>query len=209
MKLPSFNQWLTALVVCAVVIVLCVWFVDLPVALFVNGHIHGPKLIDHALSIVVAFVPLGVTSIFVCGCVMVAGRPLPRWAACLAAAGFSMCWAIATNYFLLQPASGRIDFGTYLATGLYGFVLLHGHSGMGFPSGHATLTASFLVVFWLFYPRVRALLALFIALEAAGLVLMNWHFVSDVLGGLFLGSSAAIMTCALFKEMRLPDMSAI
>jgi membrane-associated phospholipid phosphatase len=207
MKLPSFGQWLVALIACAAVIVACVWFADLPVALFMHGHFGPDRLVFRALNIVILFVPLGVASIFFCGCAVLAKRALPRWALCLAAAGFSMCWAIATNYFLLQPAFGRIDFGYYLSGKLYGFVWLHGHGGAGFPSGHATLTASYLVVFWLFYPRARVLLALLIAAEAAGLVLMNWHFVSDVLGGLLLGTSAAIMTCALFESARPSDKS--
>ncbi|MGD0189774.1 MAG: phosphatase PAP2 family protein [Rhizomicrobium sp.] len=208
MNLPSFGQWLIALIVCAVVVVLCVRFADLPVALFMHAHFRPDRLVAHALDIVILFVPFGVLSIFLCGCVVLAKRALPRWALCLAAAGFSMCWAIATNYFLLQPAFGRIDFDAWLSHGLYGFAWLHGHGGTGFPSGHATLTASFLVVFWLFYPRARMLLALLIAAEAAGLVLMNWHFVSDVLGGLFLGSSAAMMTCALSECARPPEHEA-
>ena len=63
-----------------------------------------------------------------------------------------------------------------------------------------TITASFLLVFWFFYPRTRILLAALVAAEAAGVVLLNWHFVSDALGGAFLGATAAIMTTAMFVK---------
>jgi len=198
--LPSFGHWLTSLVASAALVVGCISFVDLPVASFVHAHIGPGKPIALALNAVLLFIPFSALVLFVCGCATLAGRALPRWAEALVTAGFSLMWATACNYFLLQPTFGRLEFGWWLAKGLYGFDWFHGHGGSGFPSGHMTITASFLLVFWFFYPRTRILLAALVAAEAAGVVLLNWHFVSDALGGAFLGATAAIMTTAMFVK---------
>jgi membrane-associated phospholipid phosphatase len=200
MELPSLRHWLIALIVCAIFTVFCVWFVDLPVALLAHAHADTMTFLARPLDAELLFVPLGGVAIFACGCAVLAGRTLPHWAEVAMLAGFSAMWAIACNYFLLQPFFGRLDIGWWLVKGRYGFDLFHGQQGAGFPSGHATIAASFLIVFWLFYPRVRIPIAVFIALEGIGLVLMNWHFVSDVIGGLLLGATAAIMTTAVFRK---------
>ena len=200
MNLPSFRHWLAAFLACIALVVVCVWLVDLPVARFVHVHLGPNKAVELSLDSVLLFIPFSAVVLFVCGCTALAGRALQRWAQALMTAGFSLMWAIACNYFLLQPTFGRREFGWWLAKGLYGFDWFHGHGGTGFPSGHMTITASFLLVFWFFYPRARIFIAAFIAAEAAGVVLPNWHFVSDALGGAFLGATAAIMTTAAFQR---------
>ena len=111
-------------------------------------------------------------------------------------------WALTSNYFLLKPLFGRINITTYLAhPALYGFVPFHGTSHSGFQSGHTIIAASFLFVFWHFYPRARALIAIVIAAVMAGLVLETWHFVSDVMGGLFAGALAARLTVAVLGSL--------
>jgi membrane-associated phospholipid phosphatase len=198
MNLPSFRHWLAALVACAVLVVACIWCIDLPVARFMHAHAGPNNAIALALNSVLLFIPFSAFVLFACGCAALAGRALPRWAAALRVAGFSLMWAIACNYFLLQPTFGRLEFGWWLAKGLYGFDWFHGHGGTGFPSGHMTITTSFLLVIWFHYVRARIVVAACIAAEAAGVVLLNWHFVSDALGGAFLGATAAIMTTAVF-----------
>ena len=200
MNLPSLRQWLAALVTCAVLLVVCIWLVDLPVAQFMHAHVGPSKSIALALNSVLLFIPFSAVVLLACGCAALAGPALPRWAEALMTAGFSLMWATACNFFLLQPTFGRIEFGWWLAKGLYGFNWFHGHGGTGFPSGHMTIAASFLLVFWFFYPRTRILLAALVAAEGLGVVLLNWHFVSDALGGTFLGATAAIMTTAMFVK---------
>jgi len=61
------------------------------------------------------------------------------------------------------------------------------------------MAASFLLVFWFFYPRARILIGAAIGAVMICLVLATLHFVSDVVGGLFEGATAAAMTIALFR----------
>ncbi|MGO9452144.1 MAG: phosphatase PAP2 family protein [Candidatus Binataceae bacterium] len=155
------------------------------------------------LSLVLLFVPIGALAVLGCGCAVLAGYSVPRSAEATMLASFSLMWALACNFFLFQPGFGRIDISIFLANpNLYGFKPFHGHSGTGFPSGHTAIAASFLLVFWVFYPRARILIAGVIGAVMIALVLATSHFVSDVVGGLFLGATAAEMTIALFRAVR-------
>jgi membrane-associated phospholipid phosphatase len=86
-------------------------------------------------------------------------------------------------------------------TGTYGFHAFEpgdeawkpGDDTGSFPSGHATRIAAFAAVFWIAFPRpsIRALLLVASLPMLASLVLMNYHFVGDVVGGLFVGTLVA------------------
>lgn len=207
MKSSAFVRWAGTLFLCAIVVVLCVQFVDRPVALFVNAHLAAKNSLAIPLALVPLFVPFGALAILGCGCTVLAGLSLPRLAQATMLAGFSVNLALACNFLLLQPGFGRIDITTYLAhPNLYGFTPFHGHSGRGFPSGHATMAASFLLVFWFFYPRGRILIGAAIGAVMIGLVLAASHFVSDVDGGLFVGATAAEMTNVLFRDSAFEDI---
>jgi len=200
MKSSALVLWVCAFFLCAIVVVLCVRFVDRPVALFVNAHLAAKNSLVMPLELVRLFLPIGALTVLGCGCTVLAGQTLPKSAEATVLAGFSVTWALACNYFLLQPAFGRIDITTYLLQpNLYGFTPFHGHSGRGFPSGHTAVAASFLLVFWLLYPRTRILIGTAIGAVMIGLVLATSHFVSDVVGGLFVGATAAEMTIVLFR----------
>lgn len=191
----AFKRWFVALLVCSAVVILCVLFVDRPVAQLAHALLPDRDALKLPLNIVLLFVPLGAFALFAGGVVLLAGHDLPRWMMVTMLAGLSVMWALASNYFLLQPFFGRIAITTYLLhPAHYGFVPFHGHSGRGFPSGHTVITASFLLVFWHFYPRARALIGVVIAAVMAGLVVATWHFVSDVVGGLFVGALATAIT---------------
>jgi membrane-associated phospholipid phosphatase len=70
-----------------------------------------------------------------------------------------------------------------------------------FPSGHAAIAAAVLSVLWVFFPRLRTLFALAMATVAVGLVLLNLHFVSDVIAGAFVGTSVGIFTLSLRRQL--------
>jgi membrane-associated phospholipid phosphatase len=191
------NELVRWFVWLAIVVVLCVLFVDRPVAQFAHAHFPNPETFAIPLDSVLLFVPLGAFVLLAGGLVRLGGRPVPRWGMVMMLAAVSLMWALTSNYFLLKPLFGRINIATWLAhPALYGFVPFHGTSHSGFPSGHTIIAASFLTVFWHFYPRVRALIAIILAAVMAGLVLETWHFVSDVVGGLFAGALAARLTVA-------------
>jgi membrane-associated phospholipid phosphatase len=50
------------------------------------------------------------------------------------------------------------------------------------------------------YPRLRPLYALAVAAVGVGLIGANYHFLSDVIAGGFVGSSTGWMTVALWRK---------
>ena len=198
----ELARWFVWLVIITSVVVLCVLFVDRPVAQFAHVHFPNPEALATPLDSILVFVPLGAFALLAGGLARLADRPVPRWVAVTMLAGFSLMWALTSNYFLLKPMFGRINITTWLAhPALYGFTPFHGSSHSGFPSGHTIIAASFLLVFWHFYPRARALIAVVLAAVMAGVVLESWHFLSGVVGGPFAGALAARLTVAVLGSL--------
>jgi membrane-associated phospholipid phosphatase len=78
---------------------------------------------------------------------------------------------------------------------VYGFYPFHAGPGFGaFPSGHMAAMCALLSVLWLRYPRFRHIYVAAAVVFGAGLVVANYHFVSDVIGGAFLGVTIAMLT---------------
>ena len=61
-----------------------------------------------------------------------------------------------------------------------------------FPSGNAAKIFAVATIVWLYYPRWRWLGVLLVILSVIGVVGLYFHFVSDVIGGAFLGMTIAI-----------------
>lgn len=75
----------------------------------------------------------------------------------------------------------------------HAFNFLKGSSASSFPSGHMVLSGAFAGVFMRLY-RSTILPLLFLLLFAAGLLVVgDWHFVSDVIAGAFVGITAGLL----------------
>jgi membrane-associated phospholipid phosphatase len=197
----SLGRWLAGLAVTVVLCVLCVQFVDLPVAYWVHDHLVAQAAIKEFEGLVLALVPLGALALLVAGLYALAGRAVPGWLETPVLAAFSLFWALASFFFLLKPAFGRIEISKLFADpSLYGFVPFHGGQATGFPSGHSAMIASVMAVIWLCHPRLRWLSGALVSLVMIGLILIEWHFVADTIGGLFLGVTTALMTKAIWDR---------
>lgn len=71
------------------------------------------------------------------------------------------------------------------------FAANFGHGS--FPSGHMVLAGAFAGVFMRLYRRSTWPLAALLLLAAVLLIVGDWHFISDVLAGTFIGLSAGIL----------------
>lgn len=182
------------LLVCSAAVAACYFWVDRPVAYFVRDAgvektpfwkpwTYPPPTVQTWSPLLLALASL----------VRLRG-PLPRWwnipaVACLA--------LIVADQFRtsIGDAAGRYwpetwfdDNPSLLGSGAYGFRWFSGGEDVGsFPSGHAARTAAFAVVFWIAAPRTRVLLLAVCSLMLGALVAMNYHFVSDVVAGAYVG----------------------
>jgi membrane-associated phospholipid phosphatase len=75
----------------------------------------------------------------------------------------------------------------------HGFNFWMGAENSGFPSGHMVLAAAFAGVFMRLYKASLWPLGALLLLAAALLLVGDWHFLSDIIMGSFLGLSAGIL----------------
>lgn len=71
-----------------------------------------------------------------------------------------------------------------------------------FPSGHMTVFSAFFAAVWLFYPRYRAISLGLLLILAIALVATDYHFLSDVIAGAYLGLIATYLTRVYFDKTR-------
>jgi membrane-associated phospholipid phosphatase len=84
--------------------------------------------------------------------------------------------------------------------GVYGFHPFHsGPAYESFPSGHATTVAAVASVVWLLYPELRIVCTVCTIMASALLVMLNFHFLSDVVAGTFVGISTGLFSVALWR----------
>lgn len=107
--------------------------------------------------------------------------------ACLA----SIC-VYAVNDEVLKPFFGVQDPAAVLLGAKHVFFAKSFADG-SFPSGHMALAGAFAGVFMRLYRASVRPLAALLLLAAALLVVGDWHFLSDVIAGTFLGVSAGIL----------------
>jgi membrane-associated phospholipid phosphatase len=110
-----------------------------------------------------------------------------------------MC-AYAVNDGILKLFFGVPGPGSVLSGGAqHVFHFLAGAGDSSFPSGHMVLAASFGGVFMRLHPASIWPLTILFCCGAALLILGDWHFVSDVIAGAFVGVSAGLLAGELWR----------
>jgi membrane-associated phospholipid phosphatase len=96
------------------------------------------------------------------------------------------------------PESWLGDNPSWTRDGVFGFFPFHQGAGWGsFPSGHTAVITATATILWLVWPELRIVWALLVAVVVAGLVGGNYHFVSDIIGGLYLGVAVGVGVAGL------------
>jgi membrane-associated phospholipid phosphatase len=89
---------------------------------------------------------------------------------------------------ILQYAFGRTNIRMWLLAGIpIEFRWLDPQASGGFPSGHSIVFTSIITAAWLSYPKYRTLAVAALSILAFLLVLTSYHFVSDIIAGIFCG----------------------
>jgi membrane-associated phospholipid phosphatase len=102
-------------------------------------------------------------------------------------------WTLPVAYFLkviLQDAFGRVNPRNWLFDqNLHGTMWFNRYDDYGhcFPSGHMTVFTALFAALWHFYPRGRLLYIVSLSFLGAALVVTDYHYLSDVIAGAYLG----------------------
>jgi membrane-associated phospholipid phosphatase len=198
--------WIISLVLTSAAAWFCYLWLDRPIALWVNGTSGNMRLPTAFLDS-----PFSSTSFIsacafvICGLAAISGRRFSKPETTVAMSVLSMvCTVLVKDQ--LKVMFGRTWPEMFINSGVYGFNYFHyGHSFESFPSGHAALAAAALFVPWFLFSKLRAAMITCIVAVDIGLVMLNLHFLSDVIAGSFLGFSIALFTISLWRAARLPS----
>jgi len=183
---------------------LAILLADRAVADAAHAYLHGIRFFIWLTWIAEPTVPLAIASLLVAGIAAFAGwRPGRTTQILLTAALATLVAAAVTN--ALKIAFGRTWPETWVAgnpswisDGVFGFFPFHGGAGWAsFPSGHTTVITAPMLALARSVPRFRLVAWIPVGLVAVGLLGADYHYLSDVLAGAYIGAASAIGVAAL------------
>lgn len=202
----SANTLLAALIACAALCIICIGFVDRPVADWVNTFSASTKSQFVPLTKVAFPFPVAATLIGFGYAIAIAlgHRPGPRGLALLRIAAAILIVVALKDQFKFMfgrtwPATWTANNPSYLKDGIYGFFpYVSWFTGGGsrayhaFPSGTTAVITVACVAIALAWRPFRWIAPLPIAAVVIGLIGTNYHWVSDIIAGLMLGTVVAL-----------------
>ncbi len=118
----------------------------------------------------------------------------------LAATTLPVCYLVK---MLLQIIFGRISPRDWLLHNQpLVFRYFNFNSGGSFPSGHMTVFVAFGTAIILFFPKFRKSVTLLLALLGFALIATDYHFLSDVIAGAYLGFIVTYVLWYLYERNR-------
>ncbi len=194
----ALRPALTGLLLCIALTLLAIGFVDRPVASFAHAELGQPIFIT-LQRLPEFFPPLALLVFVAFGVTLALGRSFGPAGMVLLRCSLGLVAAIAIKD-QLKYAFGRTwpetwtnNNPSFIGNGTFGFFPFHGGQGwFSFPSGHTTVMCAVAASLWLLWPRFRILYALAVAIVVVGLIGADFHWVSDILAGGFLGTACGI-----------------
>jgi len=195
-KSPSstvYKKWIGSGLLLTPLVLLCVLYIDVPVALYVKNHLYAsPQWSNLTSNLPDLLLMVVLLSMLLASLVYLTRTREEIYDATTMLAKL-VFWAAPASYLVkvvLKACFGRVNTRYWLEEpGLYGFhwFQMREHCE-GFPSGHMLVIVTLLAVLWRFYPKSRSLCLFTGALLGTALVATNYHFVSDVIAGAYLGA---------------------
>jgi hypothetical protein len=193
-----FIRFCISLVATLVAIGGSIRWLDAPFALlFLRGSPHVAALASAFSSSVLV---IGDTSLIATLAVIrIVRGSLPRYAKALFVACCASLSAFAANDYILKILFGRYGPYTFLSNPIGPiFNFFHGDQNCVFPSGHMVMSSAFAAVLFREYPRTGPVFAALLGIAAFMLLIGDWHFLSDIIAGIFFGGSVGLMAGALW-----------
>jgi len=202
----ALRKWILIFAGTALACVVSYQFLDRPIARVFYKTVAHPEPFAKLTHLPDPFVPLAVITFVGLGLWNLSGRLLSRIQKCALLCSISLIVAEATKAQLkfvfgrTWPDTWIHNNPSFLRDGIYGFNFFNGGPEYAsFPSGHMAVTCAVISVLWLYLPAARTLYALAGLAVAIGLIGANFHFLSDVIAGAFVGISSGWMVTSLWK----------
>jgi len=198
--------WLLSLLVCTLAIAVAFAYFDVPIARRFLGVLSTEKLAKGFASGIL----LGAEGAVALALVIIRiarGHLSPFREATMLACLTSICtYGInesTLKLFFGVPGPSAVLHGTH-----HTFVLLSGSYYSSFPSGHMVMASAFAGVFMRLYRRSILPLSALLLVGAGLLIAGDWHFVSDVIAGTFVGISAGVLAgkAWLLHSSQVPEI---
>ncbi len=186
------QVWFLSLLICAFAVALAFVYADVPIARRVYGLLRTAESLEKGLA---SAVLLGIEAAVALALVIIriTRGHLSRFGEATALACLTSICAYAINDSILKLFLGVPNPAAVLHGTQHAFNLLAGSSNSSFPSGHMVLAGAFAGVFIRLYRTSTLPLSALLLIAAVLLIVGDWHFVSDVIAGTFLGISAGIL----------------
>jgi membrane-associated phospholipid phosphatase len=198
--------WIISLILTSAAVWFCYLWLDRPIALWVHGATgsrHLPTALTDSPFSSISFI--SACAFVICGLAAISGRRFSKPETTITMSVLSMVSTVLIKD-QLKLMFGRAWPGMFINNGVYGFHYFHyGRSFESFPSGHAAVAAAVLFIPWFLFSKLRTAMTTCIVVIDIGLVMLNLHFLSDVIAGSFLGFSIALFTISLWRAARFPS----
>ena len=207
----SSRQWLCALALTGLAIVISFYWLDRPIALFVHNQLpHGtPKVAEPLTYIPDPLIWIAAITFVVLGLVGLKGRSLSKMQSVLLVCSVSLMVTETIKNELkfvfgrTWPETWYQNNPSFISDGIYGFNWFHGGQAYAsFPSGHMAAVCAVMSIFWIYYPQLRMIYFTIVLAVLVGLVGADFHFLSDCIAGAFLGASIGLMASNLPASIR-------
>ena len=208
MKLLSrMTGWFASLLGIAAAVTASFLWLDRPVALFVHDYVRYSRrtVVDELSHFPNPLFLLAVVLSVILGLRMILGRPLSRHQANTFVCSLAVIFTETIKNMLkfifgrTWPETWVDNNPSFIGDGVYGFHFMHGGSAyQSFPSGHMAAACTVISVLWLRYPHFRwsyLIVGLFVGTALVG---ANYHFLSDVIAGAFIGASMGWMATVIW-----------
>lgn len=208
---PITQNWLWSLYLKPVfisswilLIILSYFYIDQPLAIYLN---HFFPSFVYKIGHFVTLLGTGSVNFLIAGIFLAAGfafksRKLIYFALFLLIALLTA--ALVCD--ILKITLGRARPSQLFIHGYYGFYFMKFKSAMwSFPSGHAVLISTTATAISLRWPRYQTISILMVLIIAASRIILEHHYLSDVLTGVLLGSG---LTLLVYRQLcRYPRWS--
>jgi membrane-associated phospholipid phosphatase len=200
-----FTTFISSLAATAAAVTLCVLYLDIPLARACRPLFRRNSLWGRLTADIPDLLQLAVVIITVIFALLYFYRVHRRifnrftWFCLLTACAVPVSFALKALFKFLF---GRVNARYWLShPDAYRFDWLHGSGNFsGLPSGHMAVYAALAACIWSCYPRYRPHVLLGGLALSAALIATNYHFLGDVVAGVYLGVCVAVFTARLLER---------